>query len=380
MNNSHVIRIAVIVCIAAAVIYGYESFTQKQAAMQTAAQEELAAQQAAPTVSLYTVKRTDASETKDFVGRAEAIQSVKVTPQVAGEIEKVSFSDGAVVHIGENLFVIDKSQYQASVNLKKAEVAQAKATLEQSVKYLKRLRAADKRSVSASDIDTATSAVQTGRAALEQAQASLKLAQIDLNHTNINAPINGKIGKAEFTKGNYVQKETDSLATIVQMDPIRVTFSLPDRDYLDMFKEFKKNSAVFNTLLTLSNGQKITAQGKRDYENNEMDPKTGTMQITLRFANKSGLLVPRSMVRVGIKPIRHSYSNVIPQEAIMADSQGDYVYVVDGGSVAHQRRIKLGDELGSMRKVVSGLKTGEKIVVSGLQSVRPEAHVAPAGK
>ena len=276
------------------------------------------------------------------------------------------------------MFSIDRSQYQATVDLRKAEVAQAAANLDKAQKYYNRLKKSDPRSVSASDVDTAESSVLSGQAALAQAKASLRLAQIDLAHTNITAPITGKIGAALYTKGNYVSQSIASLATIVQMDPIRVSFALPDREYLDQLDMFKKKGSVYEIALRLANGKVLNIDGARDYENNQVDNKTGTMTVAARFKNADGLLIPGSMVRVNTKPTESRIALVIPQSAVLADSAGDFVYMVGSDNTAQQRRIKVGDEYGTMFEVKEGLKNGEKIIVQGLQSVRVGAPVKAA--
>ena len=332
----------------------------------------------APAVVLYTVSEKDLSPSRSFIGKVEAIQIVSLKPQVSGEIKNVSFREGSFVKTGQPLFTIDSSRYQATADLRKAELQQAEATLAKSEKYLERVKAADKRSISASDMDTAESAFLQAKASVSQAKAVLKLAEIDLAHTRITSPITGRIGAAAFTRGNYVTPASETLATIVQMDPIRVSFALPDKDYLNQLEQFRKNGPVYRTTLVLSNGRELDVQGERDYESNRVDERTGTMEMAIRLPNPEGILIPGSMVRIGTKPVESMLSIVIPQESILADSQGSYVYTVDRNNIAHQSRIELGEEVGTMRKVTKGLKTGDRVIRIGLQNVRPEAPVSPA--
>jgi RND family efflux transporter MFP subunit len=170
-----------------------------------------------------------------------------------------------------------------------------------------------------------------------------------------------------------------SLAEIVQTDPMRVSFSLPDREYLAHTAAFKTSGgAVYDSTIRLADGSVYPAKGERDFEDNSMDEGSGTIRVWLRFENKDGLLVPGEMTRVRIKPVKLHSSSVIAQTAILTDAEGDYVYVVDGANIAHQRRIQLGAEIGVMREVISGLDSGEKIIISGLQMVRPESQVNPS--
>ena len=336
-------------------------------------------QQQAPLVILRVVERADLAVGREYIGRVEAIQSVSLRSRISGQIEEVHFKEGSMVKEGDPLFTIDDRQYRATVALRRAELSKAEANYDRSVKYNKRLQSADARSVSASDRDLAESEVLQSRAAVEQARAALQLAQIDLGYTKITAPISGQIGKALFTKGNYVTPSSGALTTIVQIDPVRVSFALPDRDFLDQIKAFRTSeTAVYDATLRLPNGEAYLEKGVRDFESNMMDEKTGTMMLNLRFRNAGGLLVPGVMVRVLAKPANSRVVSIIPQETLLADEKGDFVYVVDDKNVAHQRRVKIGTQFGTAYEVISGLEPGEKIVWRGLQSVRPEIAVRPA--
>jgi membrane fusion protein (multidrug efflux system) len=296
----------------------------------------------APAVILHTVSEKNLSPSRSFIGKVEAIQSVSLKSQVSGEIKNLHFKEGSLVKAGQLLLTIDSSQYQATVDLRKAELQQAEASLVKAEKYLARVKAADKRSISASDIDTAESSFLQAKASVSQAKAVLKLAEIDLSHSRISSPITGQIGEATYTKGNYVTPASGALATIVQMDPIRVSFALPDKDYLDQMEQFRKNGPVYQTALVLSNGRELNIQGQRDFESNKVDEKTGTLEMVIRFPNPEGILIPGSMVRIGTKPVDNVLSLVVPQESILVDSQGSYVYTVDENNIAHQTRIELG--------------------------------------
>ncbi len=331
----------------------------------------------APTVILHTVEKADLAVSREYIGRVEPIQTVSLLPQISGTIEEVHFKEGSMVKEGQLLLTIDSKRYATTVALRKAELAKAEANLDRASKYLNRLKAADPRSVSATDLDQAESDVLQSRSAVEQAKAALQLAQIDLGYARITAPIAGRAGQIYFTKGNYVTPSSGTLTTIVQMDPIRVTFALPDRDYLDQFEVFRTSENVYTATIRLPNGEPYPHKGTRDFENNVMDTKTGTITVALRFKNDRGALVPGSMVRVSVKPVTPRIVPVIPQEAVLADDVGDFVYVVDGENVAHKRPITLGIAFGRMFEVLSGLEPGERIIRLGLQSVRPEIKVTP---
>lgn len=363
------VKIAAAVVVIAVVFFGYRAWKDgsSQPVQQAAAE---------PVVIVKQVEKFDASSVpSEYVGRVESIQSVSVKPQISGEIAKVCFKEGSVVKAGQLLFQIDPKQYEATVQLRKAELQQAEANLVTAEKYYKRVTAASERAVSATDRDTAEGNFLQAKAAVAQAKAALKLAQIDLSYCRITSPITGKIGRALYTKGNYVTPQITELASIVQMDPIRVSYPLPDRDYLDQLSLFKEDGSVYNTSLILSNGEKYNVPGKRDFENNRVDQTTGTIMMRLRFANKEGMLIPGEMVRVFTKPVKSHIVNAVPQTAVMADEQGDYVYVINADNTARQARVTLGREFGELREVTSGVEAGENVAVAGLQRLRPGAKV-----
>lgn len=363
------VKIAAAVVVIAVVFFGYRAW--KDGASQPVQQAA-----AEPVVIVRQVEKFDASSVpSEYVGRVESIQSVSVKPQISGEIAKVCFKEGSVVKAGQLLFQIDPKQYEATVQLRKAELQQAEANLVTAEKYYKRVTAASERAVSATDRDTAEGNFLQAKAAVAQAKAALKLAQIDLGYCRITSPITGKIGRALYTKGNYVTPQITELASIVQMDPIRVSYPLPDRDYLDQLSLFKEDGSVYNTSLILSNGEKYNVPGKRDFENNRVDQTTGTIMMRLRFANKEGMLIPGEMVRVFTKPVKSHIVNAVPQTAVMADEQGDYVYVINADNTARQARVTLGREFGDLREVTSGVEAGENVAVAGLQRLRPGAKV-----
>lgn len=374
-QNRKIIQVILVIAAVVAVIFVGRWYTGGRDA---AKKHEAAPQQQAPSVVINTAIKADLAVSREYVGRVESIQTVELKPQVAGEIAQVHFKEGSLVKAGQLLFTIDDKQHRATVALRKADLAKAEANCDRAVRYFNRLDAADKRSVSDSDLDTAHNDVLQGHAAIEQAKASLRLAQIDLGYTKITAPISGQIGKAAFTKGNYVTPAGAPLASIVQLDPIRVAFSLPDRDYMEQLQALKASgNSVYDVTLRFADGNTYPLRGARDFEDNTMDQKTGTMMMRFRFKNEKSMLIPGSMVRVEARPAKSRVSVLIPQEAVLADAQGDYVYQVDENNVARLRRVTLGEEAGTMREVLSGFEAGEKLIVRGLQHVRPEITVKP---
>lgn len=322
----------------------------------------------APAVDVQLAEMIALDTPIEHIGKVEPIQAVDVSSEMAGYVTVVHFEEGAQVNEGDLLFTIDQRQYQATVQVRQAELAQAQAELSRADKYLKRLQTASAKSVSRSDLDTAESDQLQAAAALKQAEANLNLAQIDLAYTEIRAPISGRIGRALVTKGNYVSNTSDSLARIVQLNPIRVVFSLPDRIYYDLMTA---NKTDLVGQLQLPDGSTFGATGHIDFEDNEIRETTGTLAMRYAFPNDDATLVPGTFVTVLLSEQTPTMGLAVSQRAVLTDTDGSYVLVADEKGLIHEQRIQTGKTVGTMIEVTTGLKTGEQVVVEGLQKVQP---------
>lgn len=361
----------------------------------------------APEVVTSTVEDISLKPPSKYVGHVEAIQDAEIYAQVEGTIKKVHFKEGAMVNQGDLLFAIDPDRYQARVELYEATLAQAKASqaaakanlasveaqLSYASSYLKRLKNAGERSVVQADVDKADSAVRQYTAAqqeakakieqlkaqIKQSEANLKVARIELAYTQVRSPITGRIGHAEVTAGDYVSPGNVMMAQVVQVDPVRVRFAISDRDYLDLLKISKREGIeAIKAKLQLANGDSFQGKGILDFVGNRMNLKTGTIVLRLRYDNPSQELVPNSYVKVFMETPDTVPGLVLPQEAVMTDTQGEYVYVVTDEGVAQKRYVNLGESVNGKRIVNSGVKAGETVVVLGLQRVRPGQPVKVA--
>ncbi len=230
----------------------------------------------------------------EYIGHAEAIQSVQIRPEVSAKITKINFHEGNFVNKSAALFTLDTAEFQAEVTLRKAELAMAQAKFDGALKYYTRLKAT-KKAMSASDLDAAESEERQAKAAVDAAKASLKLAEIQLGHTKITAPFAGRIGKIDFHVGSYVSPE-NVLCEIVQTDPIRILFAMPDRDYLSM----KNMHGKMKYELILADGSLYSGTIEKDFEDNVMNSDTGTINIWLKVGNEDNILLPGSLVRVKV--------------------------------------------------------------------------------
>jgi RND family efflux transporter MFP subunit len=325
-----------------------------------------------PTVVAQALKETPLDPLDEYIASVEPIQVVTVKPEVAGYIDQVHFTEGAFVEKGQMLFTIDQRRYRATVQVRQAELSRAQAELERASKYLKRLQSASNRSVSESDLESAESAQLQAKAALRQAEANLNLAQIDLDFCQIHAPISGRIGAALVTKGNYVTPGSGNLAKIVQMDPVRVVFSMTDRAFLSLRQREAAGTAQnLVARLRLPNGSIHASVGKKKFSNNEMSPETGTIALRFLFDNPDGMLIPGSYVNIMLGRSEQIMGIRVPQQALLLDSQGTYVLTANEKGILNISRIEVGKTIGTDIEVLSGLKGGDRVVIEGMQKVRP---------
>ena len=335
-----------------------------------------------PLVTVAPVAEAEINPPAEYVGRIEALRAVNLRARVAGVLEERHFEEGATVQRGALLYRIEPAAYAAQVAVDRARVAQARATLDKAEKYLRRLETVRSGGVSATDIEMAQGDVAQGRAALQAAEATLAQSEINLGYTTITAPISGRIGKTVYSRGNLVGPESGALARIVQVDPIRVVFSVSENDLPAMMRKRRSMSETELARagvirLRLPDGQDYPLAGRPDFMNIEVDPATGTIALRSRFDNPDGFLVPGQYVTVLVSLSNPVKMPVVPQAAVLEDREGRYVFVVEGDGRAVQRRIETVETIGTVWAVKSGLVAGETIVVEGIQKVRPGQPVQP---
>ena len=325
-----------------------------------------------PLVTVETVSLQNINPPLEYVGHVEAIQTVDIQPRVSGYLERVNFKEGDYVHESDLLYIIEQAPYQAKVKAAEAQVAAAKATLYKAAKRLKRLLAARRESVPATQIDDAVADKKMADAKLKEAQAQLELARINLGYTTIKAPISGLLGRTFFTKGNLVGPEKGPLARLVQIEPIRVVYSISERDLIALQKALADNgSPLLNVRIRLPNGEMYPEVGKVDFIDNEVDPSTGAIRVWAIFSNRDHLLRPGEYVDVLVSQAKPQKMVVVPQKAILIDAQGYSVLVVDKDNRVRQRRVEVGPQVGTNWAIKSGLSPGERVIVEGIQKVRP---------
>lgn len=325
-----------------------------------------------PHVLVEDVIKADVSPQKKYIATVEPINSVNIIPQVNGYIDEVLFQEGSVVDEGDTLFIIEQDRYLANLDLAKAALSSAQANLVKTEKDYKRQKALSSQNyASKSTLDTAESSYLQAKASVAQAKANLELAQIDMQHTEIKSPFKGVIGKALVTKGNYVSSNSQTLARIVQKSPVRVSFSVPDKDHY-LFRDLGVDN--LKTKVVMPGNQIFNEKVESLFVNNEINQNTATISIYMEYANKDQKLTPGNYVDV-ILSSEENQAVIINPAAVMQDANGAYVYVVDNDGKVTETRVQLDGMFESKQIVLAGLEGGEKIIVSGLQKVKDGATV-----
>ena len=325
-----------------------------------------------PYVLVQKLETRNISPATSYIGHVEAIKSVNLKPQVTGYVEKVLFQEGSLVNEGDILFIIEQKRYIANVELRQAELASAKANLVRAERDYKRQKSLSSQNyASKATLDTSESNYLQAKAAVAQAEANLDLAKIDLDYTEIKAPITGYIGKALVTEGNYVNSTTQNLARIVQTDPIRVSFSVSDKDMLNMREMYKNgaDSSPIRTELVLPNGKILVNHLKSRFTDNEINSDTATIAIYAEYSNERNLLFPGNYVDIRVGKKDPQLAVLVPQGAIAQDEHGNYVMVVNDEDIAEERRVLLGDIIEDKQVVTDGLTADDRVIIQGLQKV-----------
>jgi len=323
-----------------------------------------------PYVLVQEAQLRDVSPAQNFIGHVEAINDVNIQPQVSGYLEKVLFQEGGKVNKGDILFVIEQDRYLATAELRKAELDKAKASFYQLEKEYKRQKSLNQQKyASESKLDEAYSNMLQAQASVKQAEANYELAKIDLEHTEIKAPFSGEIGKALITEGNYVSNAAGTMANIVQTDPIRVVFSVTDKELLNIRQDYARKGGETYTKIVLPNGKTISKKVLARFTDNAVNTATATISIYSEFDNADQTLIPGSYVDIIMGSGTEKNAVVISQAALAQDEHGHYVMIVNDNNIVEQRRVTLGDIVDGLQIINSGINSGDKVIIQGLQKV-----------
>ena len=332
-----------------------------------------------PSVIVANVVSRDVTRHFEYVGRVEAIDRVSLRARVQGTLEERLFREGATVEPGQLLFVIEKAPYEIVVKQRKADVAGAQATLKNARADLARKKELlAQRVISKADVDSAEAQESTGIAAVLQAQAALEVAELDLRYTEIVSPISGQISRSAVSVGNLVDANSESLATITSLDPVHVTIAVSEKDLLQARKEgIDLEQPKVKPELYLSDGQRYASEGYFDYLDTEVDRSTDSVLARAVFPNPNRILIPGQFVRVSVRSKLAATALVVPQIAVQEDQQGYFVLVVSAADKVEVRRVDVGQQVDTDWVVTHGVVENERVIVQGVQKVRPDMIVNP---
>jgi len=335
----------------------------------------------APSVGVRLAAMKGVSQSFEFVGRVKAIEKVDIRARVEGFLDKVTFhggediKEGQEVKAGDLLYQIEKVQFQARVDQAKANLAVAEAELTNAKLQYNRQVELNKRQYSPqSTVDQDKAAVDSAAGRVMQAKAALTQAQVNLDYTDIRAPIDGRIGRTAYTVGNLVGPSSGVLTTIVSQDPVYVLFPVSVRD-LETIREARRKEggelSKIDIRLRLSNGQEYPHRGTWNFTDPQVDQQTDTLIMRATMPNPERMLADGQFVTAIIRERQEAPRLVIPQTALQVDQSGYYVLIVNAEHKVEQRRVQTGPNRGTDVVVNSGVREGDKVIVDGIQKVRP---------
>jgi len=340
---------------------------------------------AAPRVSVAAAHSREITEEAVFIGRVEAMDTVEIMARVSGFLEEKLIGDGSRVDEGDLLFRIEPDAYQAALESRAADLARAEANLDLAdVELQRKAELVRREAAPVSERDVAEASKAVAEADVKAAEAAIRQAELDLGYTEIRAPFAGKIGRIEASEGDVVGPNNPPLATLVRQDPIYVTFSLSEKQFVTVLEAIgeaggpaalaERGPEVF---VTLPNGKPLDTPGRIAFVDNRIDPQTGTMTLRAVFPNDARLLIDGSFVNVRIQALAPVERLLIPQAALQRDQRGEFVLVVRQDQTVEQRYVTTGKTYGTEAVIQDGLREGEALIVEGLQRVRPGVAVEP---
>ena len=329
---------------------------------------------AAPVSVVPAVQRT-VSDSEEFSGRLEASEFVELRPRVAGTIDQVHFTDGALVKKGQLLFSIDSRGFAADVARAESQLAAVNARAELAQIELKRAQTlVDAKAVSRQEFDQLSSGARTTQADIKTAEAALRTARLNLEYASVRAPITGRTSRANVTAGNLVGDQT-VLTTITGTAKIYAYFDVSEQTYLRVMSSADKTPRV---RMGLASESGHPHEGRVDFVDNRLNAQTGAIRMRASFDNAKGLFTPGLAVKLTMGTSAPYPAVMVPERAIGTDQTKKFVYVVGANGQPQVRDVQLGALQGGMRVVTNGsVKPGENVIVDGLQRVVPGMPVAP---
>ena len=337
-------------------------------------------------VTVAGVLEREISEWDEFTGRLEAVDAVEIRPRVSGYITRVTFDEGKEVKKGEVLFEIDARPYEAELARAEAELERARSAAALAASDVQRAgKLVAAQAISREEYDSRTSAEVQGGATVRAAEAAVRTARLNLEWTRVRAPISGRVSNAMVTPGNLVEAGPPAatlLTTVVSLDPMYVYFDSDEQTYLRYANRARSNGSNWRearlpVYLGLANEDGFPHEGRLDFVDNQVDPKTGTIRTRAVFSNRSRALTPGLFARVKLVGTQNAKALLVRDAAIGTDQDRKFVLVLGPGDTLAYRPVVPGRLSDGLRIVTAGLQAGDRVVVNGLMRVRPGMKVAP---
>ncbi|WP_458097527.1 efflux RND transporter periplasmic adaptor subunit [Roseomonas sp. WA12] len=343
--------------------------------------------QGPPAVGVQEAARRPVTESTDFVGRVESPEKVDIVARITGFLQERLFQEGQEVRRGEPLYRIERSTFEAELARAQANVASAEAEVANARVTLSRAQELTRTGAGTRvALDNAVAQERTANAQLLAARAASRSAEVNLSYTEIASPIDGKIGRTVLTIGNVVSPQSGTLATIVSQDPMRVSFPVSQRQALELRDRYASRGGADAVRIRFrtADGRNYPETGRIEFIDNQINRATDSILIRARVPNprRDGgdrALIDGQFVTVSVEGVEPVLAITIPRAAVLQDQQGSYAFVVDGENKAQRRNLRLGRNTPQVAVVEEGLNPGDRVIVEGIQRVRPgqEVNAAP---
>ncbi|ATD66496.1 efflux transporter periplasmic adaptor subunit [Luteimonas chenhongjianii] len=346
----------------------------------TRAQDQTAP--APPDVGVAAVLSEQVQDWNEATGRIAAVESVELRPRVSGYVERVAYAEGDEVAKGDLLFVIDPRPYRAALQRAEAELARARAEAQLAkTRHTRAQSLIEASAISRDDFEARSAGLAEAEAAVRAAQAMVETARLDLAFTQVRAPVAGRAGRAMLTTGNLAQADASLLTTVVSQDPVHVYFETDERTFLRhqaMSRAGERRNADNAVRVGLADEAGHPHAGTVDFLDNQINPATGTVRARAVLPNPDRRFTPGLFARVQLEGASARPAILIDDKAVITDQDRKYVYVVGEDNTAQRRDIVPGRMVEGLRVVESGLATGDRVIVNGVQKVfMPGMPVAP---
>ncbi len=325
-------------------------------------------------LNVMPLQRQDVEVSGRYIGYVTPIKSVSVVPNVSGYLDKIWVQGGQEVKAGDNLLLIEQSEYKARLDAAKASVAQAQADLNNAEVYYKRMQKAGAKAVSKTELDNAKAKYLSAQGALAQAKAEQELARVNLNYTLLTAPVDGVVGNVDLTKGNYVSPSSQPLLKIIQYNPIRVVFSITDKEYLaELARSPRELFAGEKIRLSLGGDLGYPYDGQFRFTDNEIDRSTNSIAVYADFPNPAKALVANAYVDVILeKTFKNAY--LIRQNYVSMTPEGYFAYIIKDGRLI-KTSLNIAAEQNENYVVTNNFGSGEYLVVDKVGQIAPGRRI-----